>query len=297
MGRLRKNVSWAERIITCFSLSFVLLKALRIVIKVNPSLVIGTGGAVSGPVLLAGFLLRKRTLIFEFNIVPGLTNRFLSRIVDEAIVVFSSTKEYLKVKKQTVFPFPVRSRIARISMKNQNDSPLRVLVLGGSQGSAIINKVVSELVVSDEAHFFSFVHQTGEKEVESLERKYLGCGNVKIFSFLDNIHKVYEWADVVIGRAGIGTIAEISSAGRAGILVPLSSSADQHQLKNAQGLEKKSAIILIEEKDFTTEKLKEVLRDLVNQPQKIKWLSSCIQELKLGSTADNISSYLLKRFF
>ena len=109
------------------------------------------------------------------------------------------------------------------------------------------------------------------------------------FSFLHKIHEFYEWADVVIGRAGTGTISELSATGRAGILVPLASSADNHQLKNAQDLEQKSAVILIEESQFTVKRLTNTLEDLVNQPQKIRQLSSNIHNLKLGAEADNIA--------
>ncbi len=296
VGRLRKNVRRAERIKTFFSLPFVLLKALRIIIKTKPLLVAGMGGAVSGPVLLAGFLLRKRTVIFEFNTVPGFANRCLSRIVDEAIVFFPEVKNKLKTKKKILFPFPVRFEISQITMKGRPDTPLRVLVLGGSQGAGKINKVVSDFIVFDEeARLCSFTHQTGEREFTGFKKKYsdYDCKNVRVFAFLYNIHEVYQWADVVIGRAGIGVIAEISSAGRAGVLVPLPSSADQHQLKNAKALKEKSAALLIQESDFTKETLKTVLRNLINHPQKIKELSERARSLKIGAKADNIATHLL----
>ena len=131
------------------------------VIKIKPSLVLGTGGAVSGPVLLAGFLLRKKTVIFEPNVVPGLTNRWLSRFVDMVIVVFDSTKAFFKTKSKYNFLFPVRSEISRITLKDQLDSfnkSLRVLVLGGSQGSFVINQVVSKVITSDTG-FSLFIKQ------------------------------------------------------------------------------------------------------------------------------------------
>lgn len=291
VGRLRKNVG-RERWKTFFSLPFVLLKALILVIRIKPTLILGTGGAVSGPILLAGFLLCKRTIIFEPNVIPGLTNRWLSRFVNEVIVVFDSTKIFFNIKKQIQFPFPVRSEINKICLKDQSSNPLRVLILGGSQGSFVVNKVVSEFITSDKGASLSFVHQTGKKEFKYFKSLYSSFENIKVFSFLHKIHDFYEWADVVIGRAGTGTISELSAVGRAGILVPLASAADEHQLRNAQDLEKKSAVILIEENKFTMESLANILEDLVNQPQKIKQLSSNIHNLKLGAEADNIAAYL-----
>ena len=293
VGRLRKNVSRKERWKTFFSLPLFLIRALKLVITIKPSLVFGTGGAVSGPVLLAAFLLRKKTVIFEPNVIPGFANRWLAYFVDEVIVVFNETKKYFKTKQQIQFPFPVRVEINRISIKNQPDKPIRILALGGSQGSSVINKVVSELIVSSTDHFFSFVHQTGEKEFEYFKKLYSDFKDVRVFPFLHTIHTFYEWADIVIGRAGTGTIAELSASSRAGILIPLASSADQHQLKNAQDLEKKSAAVLIEEKNFNKEKLEGVLTELACQPQKISQLSSCIHGLKVGAEAGSIASYLI----
>ena len=182
VGRLRKNVGGKERLKTIISLPFILLKSLILIMKIKPVLVVGMGGAVSGPVLLGAFLLRKKTVIFEPNVVPGLTNRWLSLFVDEVIVVFDVAKKYFKTKKQIQFPFPVRPDIQKISIKDRPDHPLRVLVLGGSQGSSVINKVVSELIISNNNHFF-FIHQTGKKEYAMLKKDTLVLKMLRYFLF------------------------------------------------------------------------------------------------------------------
>ena len=297
IGRLRKNVSLKERIKTALTLPFILLKALKLIIKVRPSLVIGTGGAVSGPVLLAAFLLGKRTCIFESNVVPGLTNRWLSYFVKEVIVIFECTKKFFKTKKQIQFPFPVRREIYNIPLKSQVNYPLKVFVLGGSQGSSTINKVVSDFILSEDGAAFSFVHQTGRQDFEELKKKYSPKKNVRVFPFLQDLSEHYAWSDVVVARAGIGTLAELSSAGRAGILIPLASAADSHQLKNAQELAQKSACILIEESQFNSQTFRDLLMDLKQHPHKINQLSSSIYGLKLGTSADSIASYLIGQNF
>ena len=293
VGRLRDGVGKKEKWKTVFSLPFVLLKSLLLILNLKPDLVLGTGGSVSGPVLLAAFLLRKKTIIFEANTVPGLANRWLSYFVNDIIVVFESTKKQFKRKKQIQFPFPVRASLSRISLKDKFYPPFQVLVLGGSQGSSLINKVVSELIISQKSSVFSFVHQTGNREFEYFKKIYSEYKSVKVFPFLYDMHEFYEKADIVIGRTGTGTISELSAAGRAGILVPLADSADQHQLKNARNLEKQSAAIVIEEKDFNKIRLMEVLENLSHNPQKINQLSSHIHKLKLGAAADSIADYLL----
>lgn len=298
VSRLQKNVPIQERLKTICSLPFILIKALILIIKIKPSLVFGTGGAVSGPMLLAAFLLRKKVVIFEPNIIPGLANYWISYFADVVIVVFNKTKTLFntntvfKTKKIIQFPLPVHTKIYNIPIKNKPDTPLRVLILGGSQGSSVINKVVSEFIVCNINSGFSFVHQAGEQDFNSLKKMYLNIKSVRVFSFLHTLYTFYEWADIIISRAGTGSIAEISASKRAGIFIPFRYSSNQHQLKNAQDLETKSAAIVIPEKDFNKHKLQKVLIDLKQNPYKVNKLSANIHKLNLGSVADSMSFYL-----
>ncbi len=306
VGRLRKNVSNKERIKTCLFLPFVLLKALKLIIKTKPALVLGTGGAVSGPVLLAGLLLRKKTVLFEPNAVPGLTNQWLFPFVHVALLVFPSAQKFFKKKLfspviKTV-SFPVRASIARLTVKEKPHHPLRVLIVGGSQGAEVINKVALQLITEQNTPeevtnpAFSFVHQTGKKDFEHCKQACAHIKNARIFPFLHNIHEFYEWADIVVGRAGAGFLAELSAVGRASILIPLPHSADQHQRENARFLEQKEAVILIEEQAFSQNSLKEALRGLSQEPEKIKKLALRLHQLKMGATADPIASHLLSTY-
>ena len=225
--------------------------------------------------------------------VPGFTNRVLSFFVNEVITVFP-TKVFSK-KKVTLFPYPVRSQISSLSLKEEVGDPLRVLILGGSQGSSLINKVVGEWIISEGVSSgFSYVHQTGEKDFEYFKNKYSGLENVKVFSFLKKVFDYYEWADVVIGRAGMGMVAELSVVGRASVLVPLASASDQHQLKNAQALEEKSCAVVIEEKDLSVEKLKQIFQSLT--AVKISEMSLQVYKLKLGARADEMANYIYKKY-
>ena len=299
IGRLRKNVPLKERLLTLSLLPFSIFKALIIVLRAKPDMVFGTGGSVSGPLLLAGWLLRKKTIIWEPNIVPGLTNRWLAPFINHIIIVFNETKKNFTKKngdekKITQLPYPVRSQISDIPVKKNLSTPLRVLILGGSQGSFFINKVVSEVVVSSFDQPFSFVHQTGQNQFNQLKHTYANCKNVQIFSFLKDIHTFYEWADVVISRAGLGALAELSSIGRIGIIIPLESAADGHQFKNAKILEQKEAVIMIKQQNFSTEKLKTILEDIINTPEKTLKIGENIYNFKLGSKANLLAEKLLE---
>ena len=291
VGRLRKNVSWRERGKTFFTLPFTFLKALQIIRKVKPELVLGTGGSVSGPVLLAATLYRKRTLIWEPNTIPGLTNRWLAPFVNQIIIIFEETKKYFPTKKQIQLPFPVRPEIESVSLKEKPAHPLQILILGGSQGSSFINQVVSKTIVNYKT--LQFVHQCGQKDFENLKKFYKHSTHIRLFSFIHDVHTFYKWADLVICRSGVGTLAELSQAGRACVLVPLSHSADQHQLKNALALLEQSAALLIEESNFSVNSLSHILEDLNARPGKISELSVNIHKMKLGSGAHKTASYLL----
>ena len=299
IGRLRKNVSLKERLTTFLLLPFSFLKALWIILKSKPNMVFGTGGAVSGLILIAGWFLRKKIVIWEPNVIPGLANRWLARFADHIIIIFNETKNHFIKKhidenKIIQMPYPVRSKITDIPRKKTLSMPLRVLVLGGSQGAFFINKSVSKTVLELSEQPFSFVHQTGHSQFSQIKNIYSDCKNVQVFSFLQDIHNFYEWSDVVISPAGAAAMAELSCIGRPGIIIPLENSADQHQLKNAQNLEQKSAIILIEQKALSAETLTTVLKKLSQDIDRIEELSNNIHNLKLGTGAEQTALKLLK---
>ena len=299
IGRLRKNVPLRERLSTLLLLPFSLLRALILIWRSQPDMIFGTGGAISGPLLLAGRLFKKKTIVWEPNIIPGLTNRWLAPFIDHIIIVFNETKKYfieknINEEKIIQLPYPVRSKVSDIPIKTNLSTPLRILALGGSQGSFFINKVVSEVVVSSTNEPFSFVHQVGHNQFKQLKHFYTHCKNVQVFSFLKDIHTIYEWADVVISRAGLGALAELSCIGRVGIIIPLESSADGHQLKNAKLLEQQKAIIMIEQEHFSAEKLKTILEEIINNQENALEMAENIHNLKLGSKAKLLAEKLLE---
>ena len=299
VGRLRKTAVFKERLKTFFSLPWVLIKALYLVFKIKPDLVFGFGSAVSGPIVLAGKLLNKKTVIWEPNAVPGFVSRVLAPFVDQIFIVFEDTRacftKILKKKEKKIlrFPYPLRQSILNIQKKQSLSPPLRVLILGGSQGSFFLNKEVSQAVKFCEDDPVSFVHQTGEKQFDFFKQAYLKFKNVQVFSFLQGVHNFYEWADLVVGRAGAGALAELSHCGRPGIIVPLESSADGHQKANAQALAKKQAVIFIEQKDFTAQVLRELLKGLIVNERQRRELSDNVHKLKLGGQARDIAVHLL----
>ena len=231
--------------------------AWRILSRRRPDVVIGVGGYSSGPVVMLAALRRIPTLLAEQNAVPGLTNRLLSHVVSAAAVTFDSTVSFFG-RRGFVAGNPVRPEF----LENAGDLPpdsgsrsdrTRVLIFGGSQGAHAINvAMVAAAPRLAAAGGVDVTHQTGERDVELVRRGYGDAGlQARVEPFIYAMDREMKRADVVVSRAGATTIAELTAAGRASILVPLPTAADDHQKKNAEVLARAGAADLIEQKDLT----------------------------------------------
>jgi len=231
----------------------------RIVSKRRPSLVMGVGGYSSGPVVLVAALRGVPTMLLAQNAVPGLTNRLLSRVVDAAAVTFDSTQAFFGVKA-FVSGNPVRPEFFAASGSHQESaiddqtSVTRVLVFGGSQGAHAINVAMVEAAsqLAAGGSHLRLVHQTGERDVEMVRAAYRQAGlQADVEPFLYDMGRQLGQADVVVCRAGATTLAEITAAGKAAVLIPLPTATDDHQRKNAEALAVEGAAELLLQKDLT----------------------------------------------
>ena len=244
----------ALRAVAQLPLSFV--DAWGIVSRRRPHLVIGVGGYASGPVVMLAALRRIPTLLAEQNAVPGLTNRILSHVVSAAAVTFESTVSFFG-RRGFVAGNPVRPEFFEADAAGVppegGSHRTRVLVFGGSQGAHAINVAMVEAaprLASDGG--VDLTHQTGERDVELVRRGYRDAGlQARVEPFLFAMDREMKQADVVVSRAGATSIAELTAAGRAAILIPLPTATDDHQRKNAEVLARVGAAELIEERDLT----------------------------------------------
>ena len=223
---------------------FGLADGWRIVSARRPSIVIGVGGYSSGPVVLVASLRGVPTMLLEQNAVPGLTNRLLSRVVQAAAVTFDSTQAFFGAKA-FVSGNPVRPEFFAASGPHQETalddqiSVTRVLVFGGSQGAHAINVAMVEAApeLAAGGSHLRFVHQTGERDVEMVRTAYRQAGlQADVEPFLYDMGRQLTTADVVVCRAGATTLAEITAAGKAAVLIPLPTATDDHQRRNAEAL-------------------------------------------------------------
>ncbi len=212
-------------------------------IKYRPKVVLGAGGYVCGPTLLAGFLLRIPVFIIEQNAVMGLTNKILGWISTSIFVHFSKTLGLSKrlLKKVRVVGNPTRKSIRPVQPKSF-DGELKVLVFGGSLGALQINKVIWDILKEPSVEKLIIHHQLGG-DVSSPEIST--TVHYVPMNYIDNMQKEYEWCDVIISRAGASTVSELAIIKKPVLIFPYPAATDNHQVYNAR--------IFQEESDFTVE--------------------------------------------
>ena len=274
----------------------------RILSRRTPDVVIGVGGYSSGPVVMVAALRRIPTLIAEQNAVPGLTNRLLSWVVSAAAVTFDSTVSFFG-RRGFVAGNPVRPEFLSVG-----DAPpdggtdgggarrAQVLIFGGSQGAHAINVAMVEAAPRlAAAGGVDITHQTGERDVELVRRGYADAGlPARIEPFLYALDREMKNADVVVSRAGATTIAELTAAGRASILIPLPTAADDHQKKNAEVLARAGAAELIEQKALTGALLAERLLALAGDRPRRAAMAAAARRLARPDAAQAIVDRVLE---
>lgn len=295
VGSIRGQVFF-KKLKTLFQIPIVFLKSAYFLFRIKPQVIIGTGGALTGPVLLSAFFFRKRIAIWEGNARLGLSNKVLIPFIDKVFTVFENVPQVPK-KKQIHCGYPLRNKIQSASHQNNDPKLFNVFICGGSQGSSFLNQVVSEAVCESDSwrkDIFIF-HQCGNSHFSKMQDKYSNLENVEVFGFNPSIENYYNQSHLIFSRAGSGVIAEIASIGKALVLVPLEKSGGGHQLKNAIHLYKQGATELILEKEFSIESFKEMVLRLKNNSQKREELSRQLKKIypfKDGSYA--LAKWILK---
>ncbi len=240
---------------------FRLFKAVRrakaLIKSIDPDLVIGMGGYVSGPGGLAAWLLRIPLVIHEQNTIPGLTNKVLSRLASSVCESFPGA---FKAKKHITYTGnPVRRSICELPDPSTripgHDNGLRVLILGGSQGAEVLNKImpmaINKIPKDKQPHIW---HQSGTLQLGTTKQAYIGVGvEARVEPFMDNMAEAYAWADLVICRAGATTVSELTAAGVGSILIPYPTAVDDHQTVNAKFLQNTGAAIIMPQRTISAE--------------------------------------------
>jgi UDP-N-acetylglucosamine--N-acetylmuramyl-(pentapeptide) pyrophosphoryl-undecaprenol N-acetylglucosamine transferase len=291
VGQL-KNVSLATQARTVADLPLGVMRCIRLLRSFRPNVVVGVGGYASGPAMMAAILLRVPTLAFEPNAVPGLANRRVGRWVNAAAVNFEETRRYFRGARVTGIPvrrefFDIGEREASVSPKERVSRTVRLLVFGGSQGARIFNEVMPRIAkeLMESVPGLRILHQAGAKFAEPVEAAYGASGadatRWEVAAFLEDMPRRFAEADLILCRSGASTVAELAAAGKAAVLVPLPTAADNHQLRNAEVLAAAGgAVLRAQSSDAAMESfLSSDLAALLLDPARRREMSRKVREL------------------
>ncbi|MGP9767590.1 undecaprenyldiphospho-muramoylpentapeptide beta-N-acetylglucosaminyltransferase [Halomonas sp. AOP13-D3-9] len=248
------------------NLSRAILQARAVIDGFKPHVVVGLGGFASGPGGLAAWLTRVPLVIHEQNAVAGLTNRVLSRLAKRTFAAFPEAFG----ARADVIGNPVRDDIAALGStprdeKTLSSRPLRLLVVGGSLGAVALNKRLAPALAALPIEQRPQVrHQAGKDREAATAENYQQHGvSAEVSPFIEDMADAYEWADLVVCRAGALTVAELAAAAKPALLVPFPFAVDDHQRINAQVLVKAGAAQCVVQSELTVERLSEYLHQLL----------------------------------
>lgn len=261
-------------------LTRAVIVARRLLKQRQAALVVGMGGFVSGPGALAAKTLKIPLLIHEQNAIAGMTNRYLAKLANTVLSGFPNA--FPKNIKATYVGNPVRAEFIKLHAEPiaAPHQPLRVLIVGGSQGAKVFNDTVPKALALLPKHSIDLWQQSGEKMYETTLAQFKAAGvDAKITPFIEDMAAAYAWADLVLCRAGALTISELAAAKKPAILIPFAGAVDDHQRLNAEFLSQRNAAILILQKDCTPENLKTALLDFVNAPTRLNTMADAAGRL------------------
>jgi UDP-N-acetylglucosamine--N-acetylmuramyl-(pentapeptide) pyrophosphoryl-undecaprenol N-acetylglucosamine transferase len=269
-----KGKGWMKSLAALMQIPISLMQSFRIIRGFSPELVIGVGGYASGPVVLAARLMGIRTAIAEQNALPGLTNRILGKMVDRVFISFAQTGRWFHARNVTVSGNPIRQGFAaEIKQSKAPGRPFTLLVFGGSQGARAVNRAMLEALddLGTLRSRLRILHQTGSNDRDAVAGVYQTKGaTAEVLPFIVDMAAAYQAADLLVCRAGATSIAEITAAGKAAILIPFPAAVEDHQTKNAEVLVQAGAAEMIPEKELTGARLAAAIKRYYESPQLLR---------------------------
>ena len=283
-------------------------QAKKIIKDFAPDVVMGFGGYVGGPVLRAACKMGIPTAIHEQNAFPGVTNKALAKTVDAVMLTSPEAEKYIQPKNPCIVTgLPVRGELIAADKEfsraelGVDERPV-ILSMGGSLGARVINTAVTQLIEERyERKNCYFLHATGkagvgmfdviekEKGISLSENKH-----IMLREYINDMHRCMAAADIVICRAGASSLSEIQALGKPSILVPYPYAAENHQYHNAMALVKKDAAILIEEKDFTGERLIKEIDALLADKQRLEAIGQNAKNMAIYDATERIVECICK---
>lgn len=282
-----KNVGFATRLATLWQLPSAVLRSRRILRDFRPDVVIGVGGYASGPAVLAAEMAGIPTLLFEPNFVPGFANRVVARWASAAAVQFPETAR--RFRNARVTGVPVRKDFFELPPR-PGDAPPTLLVFGGSQGAAALNRVMMESAAALKQAGVSVIHQTGERDYNQVQAACQQSGSsAEVIPFIDRMPEAFARADLLLCRSGASTVAEVAAAGKPAIFVPFPRAADDHQRRNAEALANAGAALLMPEAELTSAGLAKTVGELLADKEHLSKMAAAARALAHPNAAEDIA--------
>lgn len=295
-GLNRKNVLKNISVFLCFEKA--IKKASRIIEEFKPDIVIGVGGYITAPVVIAAKKKHCKIVIHEQNLIPGLSNKLISRFADRICISLPNSKKYFKEEKVVYTGNPRSEEIikTKIMLKSEvgfdNAKKLVVFVMG-SLGSTTMMKKIKEIIPCFKNKDYQVLIVTGTNYYDEYKSISLPK-NVKLVPFLDNFIQLLKSTDFIVSRAGASTLAEIMAIGIPSILVPSPYVANNHQYPNAKELEEKGASVLITEETFSKDTIIPTIDEILTDKIKYKKMQEETKKLGMTDSATRIYNEIKK---
>ncbi len=250
-----KGLGLSRRMRTLWQLRGSVLESRRILRRRQPAALFSMGGYVAAPPMLAAIARRVPMIVMEPNAIAGLTSRWLGRFAARALISFEQTAESFPAGRSEVTGLPIRDEFFAIVPRRQS-SEFAVLVTGGSQGSRRLNEAARTTWPKLAGEPVRMILQCGREMENELAEEFTRSGmRGEVRAFLDDMPAEFAKADLVVARAGAGSLSELCAAGRPSVLVPYPFAADDHQRKNAEAMAKQGAARMVLDRDFSGERL------------------------------------------
>lgn len=286
-------------------------EAKKIVKEFKPDIVIGTGGFICGPVLMAAKKYKIPTIVHESNAFPGVATKVLSKKVDTVLVGFEDAKSRLpNAKKVVVTGTPTKIKKVNLS-KSQKEKMIDelglnkelpiVLVFGGSQGAKSINSSLIDIIKNKTNSNYQIIWASGPKQydvikddLKKLKIDINKVKNVKILPYIYNMEEMMNLADIIISRSGAMTITEIAITGKPAIFIPFPFATENHQEYNARVLVNEGAAKLILDKDLNANILSDTLNEMINDKNKLLEMGKNAEKVAINNVEDKIYDEIKK---
>lgn len=290
-----KGRSWVQRLVGGVKMVTAVVEARKLLRRLRPDLVIGVGGYASAAVGVAAATVGIPMMIQDQNSIPGLTNRWLGRVAQKICITFPESATHFPKGKTVLTGNPVRRSVREAltqSMTHPATGEFVVFICGGSQGARSLNQAILSALphLRNLTRKLRVIHQVGAQADEAqIAATYKSAGvAAEVHRFITDIGRCYREADVVVGRAGAGTLAELALVGRPAILVPYPFAADNHQEANARAYVSAGAARMILDRELDGARLAGELRGILEDPTSRQAMAACMKRLATPNAATQI---------